>query len=86
MVNIDIVLDSFFDIYKLCRAPVIVVCQNTSDYPDKFVARLWTIHNKPTKYVMVKDSLKGIRDNIPLTMCRFERSPQDDPVIIESWL
>ncbi len=86
MVNTDIVLDSFQDINKLCQVPIVVVYKNTTDYPGECVARLWDIHNKPTKFVMIKDNIESIRDNLPKTMIRIERSPGDDPVIIETWI
>ena len=88
MVNTDIVMDSFLDVNlsQLCRVPIITVYKNTSDYPDKYVARLWDIHNRPTKFVMLKDSVEGIRDNIPKIMVRLERNTEDDPVIVETWL
>jgi hypothetical protein len=88
MVNTDIVVDSFLDtnLNKFCQVPIIVVYKNTSDYPAKFVARLWNINNRPTKVVMIKDDIESIRNNIPKTMTKLERSNVDDPVIIETWI
>lgn len=85
MVITDIKLDSFIEAGKLCKVPVVVVCKNTSDYPGKYVARLWNINNKPTKYIMIKDDIENIRNNIPPWMTRMERSHGDDFVIVESW-
>jgi hypothetical protein len=84
----DIVMDSFLNVNlnQFCRVPIITVYKNTSDYPDKCVARLWDIHNKPTKIIMINDNIESIRDNIPKTMNRFEPSLEDDSVIVEIWV
>jgi hypothetical protein len=84
----DIVIDSFFSmgIQQICRVPIVAVYENPSDYPGKYVARLWDIQRRPTRYVMVKDDLESIRNNIPKTMKRMEPCPQDDPILVETWI
>ncbi|PYG86716.1 hypothetical protein LY28_02742 [Ruminiclostridium sufflavum DSM 19573] len=87
MVNTDIVMESFLQVNlnKLCKAPIIVVYKNASDYPDKYVARLWNI-DKPTLFVMVNEQIEGIRNNIPKSMFKIERTPSDDLTIVESYI
>lgn len=62
---------------------------NTSDHPGYFVVRLWTVSAQGVK-VRVKPSLHAnleeARAAIPAGLSRLERSPADDPVIIENWL
>jgi len=83
----DIRLDDFLKIKlsSLVRVPVIVIYKNQKDYPDKYVARLWDIKNKPTHYAVVKDTLEEVREAIPSGMCRMGPSSKDDPVIVETW-
>ena len=71
---------------ELCIVPIIVVYKSPKDFPGKYVARLWDIHNRPTAYAMVKDSLDDVRKGIPKTMNRLPPAPIDDPVIVETWL
>lgn len=64
--------------------PFICVYHNPSDYPDKFVARLW-YEGQPTQLAMVADSLKDIRSAMPAEMVIMRRRKNDDPVIVETW-
>ena len=64
---------------------------NPKDYPNKYVARKWLIvggfqNPIPTRESWVENSLNEIREHIPSGMARIERSPCDDPVIVESWI
>ena len=69
--------------------PMICVYKNPSDFPDKYVARLFRI--KPggdvvaTRFVKVDDSYYGLIPAIPLGMMKLSRNMQDDPSVIESW-
>lgn len=65
--------------------PMIVVYKSPSDNQGKYVARVWDLNN-PTHVVMVKDTAEEIRMEIPAGMWRVERSPNDDPVILETWM
>lgn len=71
---------------KFVKVPIIVIYKNPKDYQDKFVARLWDINNKPTKFVVIKDTLDEIRNAIPKRLKRIPRIVNDDPVIIETYL
>lgn len=84
----SIIVESFLDfpVRQLCTVPIIVVYKSPSDYPGKYVARLWDVHNRPTRYAMIKNSLEDVRKGIPETMTRLGPAAKDDPVIIETWL
>jgi hypothetical protein len=69
--------------------PVWAVCHTaTSDYPGKFVARMHISLPKPTpsRLVITHSTLEGIRRCLPPGLTRFGRHPEEDPVIVESWL
>lgn len=65
--------------------PIIVVYKKPSDYPDKYVARLWNL-DKPTEVVIIKDTLAEVRSVIPAGFFRLAPSVGDDPVIVETWI
>lgn len=62
----DKILDSFG--WRCIRAnaavPLICIYSSPTDYPGKYVARLWDMM-RPTNLVTVSDSLEGIRQTIP---------------------
>jgi hypothetical protein len=67
------------------------VYERPSDFPDEFVARLYLVGDGGTNYgatstVLRAPDLDGIRAKLPRGLWRVERSPTDDPVIVESWL
>lgn len=62
-----------------------VIYYNTSDYPDKFVARKW-IGGSPTDDFLVTDTIEEARAKVPSGLVCINRYPQDDPVIVETWL
>lgn len=56
-----------------------------SDYPESFVARKFIV--LPTDEVIVRDTLAEVREAIgSRALVRIERSPLDDPKIVEVWL
>lgn len=65
--------------------PIWVVYKNPLDFPDKFVARLFQL-DVPTDVVLVENSLEALRAQLPQGLVCFEREPEDDPVIFETWL
>lgn len=82
----DIVVEKFDqDILKHCMMPVFTVYEKTSDYPDKFVVRLFNI-NKATNFVAVKDTLEEARTVIPVGRVKFPKDEKDDPCIVEIYL
>jgi endonuclease V-like protein UPF0215 family len=83
----DLNLDTFKDIQlkKLTKHPIITVYEKPKDYPNNFVARLFDF-SKPTKMIVLKDSLEEIREIIPITMVCFPRLREDDEKIVECWM
>lgn len=67
------------------RFPIICIYSHPSDYPDKFVARLFDI-DSPTDVYEIADTLDEIRQTIPPEMVRMERDPNDDPCIVEVFM
>lgn len=64
------------------------ICQNPSDYPNKFTAResligIGTI--TLTDNLIVKDTLDEIRQHMH-GLTRIPRNPNDDSVIVEVWI
>lgn len=70
---------------KMERFPIITVYDHPSDFPEGFVARLWS-DCKPTNYYTLAQTLEGVRETLPGGMVRFERSPEDDACIAEVWI
>lgn len=67
--------------------PIIVVTKDTKDYPNKVVGRVWEgAKGLPTNLVVMRDTLDELRFTIPPNFMRIDRSPKDDPVIVETWL
>lgn len=85
----DIVLDSFIDFnfaWYVSNLPIICVYYNPTDYPGKYVARVFDV-TTPSRYVLVKDTLIEVRKAIPKNRFqRFARNDEDDPTIVESYL
>ncbi|MNF89348.1 hypothetical protein D3C84_718700 [compost metagenome] len=70
--------------------PLVVwtVFDNPDDYPGVFVARKWLVYAGvygPTHDVLTGPTLQSVRDQIPAGLYCSPRSPEDDPVIVESW-
>ena len=88
-VNIPDTIVLSFDGYIDNGLPLITIYRFPIDYPTKYVARLWFIKRheiERTKIVIITDSFEEILKKKPLHMDRYERYPDDDPVIMESWL
>lgn len=83
----DITVERFnlAQIRRTVKAPIICVYNGPTDYPGQFVARLWDL-DKPTRYIVVADTLEAVRAAIPEDMIRFHRDQSDDPCIVESWI
>jgi hypothetical protein len=67
---------------------------NPSDYPGQYVVRGWTIR-VPYESVsaefdetplLVCATLSEARRVLPVGLMRALREPEDDPVIVESWV
>lgn len=81
----DFILPSFYS-YDLStfKMPFIVIYKHPNDYPSKFVARL-LIMDKCTRFVVLDDTLEGIRSKIPLGLICNPRDIMDDHKIVESY-
>jgi hypothetical protein len=63
-----------------CRDHAIVaslVLWDLPAYPERFAARLVTSGAMPSPYVLLADTLGGIRDQLPPGLVRSERMPVD---------
>ncbi len=66
-----------------------VIYDRPLDYPNHVVVRIWNLDGgqlKPTIFFMTFKTLAKARKFIPPGLVRTERLPEDDPVILESWL
>lgn len=55
------------------------------DLPGRFVARKWVL-DQPTNELLQDKTLEGLRAKLPQGLTRLERSQQDDPKIVETWI
>ena len=65
------------------------ICKNPSDHPGKFTARRHEVfpgRSSATQHLLVADSLEAIRALLPPGLYLIPREPNDDPVIVESWI
>lgn len=88
MTTSSIVIDRFN--YTLMRqsvkVPLIVIYKNPSDFPGKYVARLFNL-DVPTKMCAIADTYQEILKAIPRQiMVRFPRNMEDDKCIVETWV
>ncbi|CAM8631602.1 hypothetical protein [Sphingobium cupriresistens] len=66
-----------------------VITENPTDFPGQFVAREWLLGNgvhAVTDNHHVAPTLDDVRDLLPPFLHRLARDPNDDPVIVESWI
>lgn len=85
----DRVITGAFDYMKISKMvrtmPMIAIYNQPTDYPDKYVARLWDC-NAPTHLIALADTLEEIQQTIPPNMTRLPHMAGDDPCIVEVWL
>jgi hypothetical protein len=65
-----------------------VVTWNPSDYPMQAVARprlITTGGDVALNSVLLANTLDDLRLRLPTGLVRLDRSPEDDPVIVEIW-
>lgn len=66
------------------------VYDHPTDFPDGFIARLWRVgeNNRPcaTDRVCIGATLDAVRAQLPPGLHRMSRMPDDDSVIVETWL
>jgi hypothetical protein len=71
------------------RLPMWVVYRPvTREYPGKWVARMHVTlpEPKPTRFVLVHDTLSDLREMLPVGLSLIDRDPADVPEIEEVWL
>lgn len=68
------------------RLDMWVIYRRPADYPDKFVARLWT--DRPSvEHFAIADRLGELQAAmIEAGRTCLDRFPDDDAVIVETWL
>ena len=54
-------------------------------HPDRYAARLLTSGRAPSPYLLLADTLAGIREMLPPGLVRSERMPADPPEVVEIW-
>jgi hypothetical protein len=60
-----------------------IVTRDEATYSGEFAARLVT--DAPTPYVLLADTLTGLRDQLPIGLTRTDRQPADPPEVVEVW-
>jgi hypothetical protein len=62
---------------------------NPSDHPGKFVVRRFESTAgkvRASNVATIHETIDGARLSLPLGLACLQRSPNDDPVIVETWL
>ena len=71
-------------------AIVVAVYDHPKDYPQSYVARVHIVgrgrHWPSPSIFIVRDTLEDVRAAIPAGMHRMNRSPTDDPCIVETYM
>jgi hypothetical protein len=62
-----------------------VVLWDLPAYPERYAARLATSGQAPSPYLLLADTLAGIRAMLPPRLVRSERMPVDPPEVVEIW-
>lgn len=86
--SVNVIVDNFHGVNwweKLYVFQAFTIFHNPKDFPGKFVVRLFD-GKTPTRLLTVKDTLEEARKTIPPMFFRVDRSQNDDPVIVETWL
>ena len=71
------------------KMPMIVICNSPTDYPGKYIARVWDAEiPAATSCIQTSDTLEKLRKDIKAAgfSLRLMRAAGDDPVIVESWM
>jgi hypothetical protein len=79
--------------YRAGSLPIYVITKNPQDYPGKYVVRVQFPTKDPRRpiavgpVIAVVGNLRAARRALdPLPVVRMQRHPDDDPVIVETWL
>lgn len=85
----SVIVDSLNKYIDNNKLQVFTICFNTLDFPNKYTVRIYEVNKGVTEVqneVVVKDSLKEIRNVIPKGLRNLHRTAVDGPVIVESWI
>ena len=88
----DILIDSIeedVDLGALSDFPIITIYFDPTDYPGKYVARIFDIRPGEVcrlQYIMLGESLEEIRLRMPESFVRMDRKLEDDEKILEVWI
>lgn len=66
-----------------------VVYESPKDFPGEYVARRWLVQRGgafPTDVHVRAPTLDGVRSLLPVGLFRMNRSPADEPQIVETWI
>lgn len=64
-----------------------VIYQSPSDYPGRFVARPHNVlEGRVLTAILIANTLDELRISLPIGLSLLMRQPDDDPVIIETWV
>lgn len=66
-----------------------VIYEKPSDYPTKFVMRLWTIGMGTVQagpMICAEDTIEEVRSHLPDGVTQLPVFEDDDPVIVEVWM
>lgn len=68
--------------------PMWTVYRFPRDHPEHFVARMFFTlpQTMPTNVAVIADTLDEVRETLPTGLVRIDRSPADEPHIVETWL
>ena len=69
-------VDELLEIWTVYDSPI--------DLPGSFVACKFLL-DQPTNDLLQDKTLEGLRAKLPPGLMRLDRSPQDDPRIVETW-
>ena len=66
------------------------IYDHPSDFPDHFVLRRWVITSPgqahPSLAAKFFDTIEEAREAVPPGLIRTERTENDDPTIVETWI
>ena len=69
---------------------IFVVYKGPKDLPGKYAVRRWSIEGggkpRPMELVAQDETLEEVRAKIPPGLYPLARMPDDDPVIVETWV
>ena len=78
--NIELTSFQDFNFSESIKLPIIVIYNKPTDFNDKYVARLFNV-DLPTPYIVLKNTMDELINEIPKGFIMMNRDKTDDPVI-----